>query len=144
MQQKTFKHPVHAINAMRAVMKRVLRDLRPSPPPVINYPSLVHDKDYFFLFETRPRSEDDKMLFSICCFAEDGEIIFNRLGEMPVGLWRFRRQGEMRTSTMISGVIRQSFMREYMPLIPDDPFKQVSEGLFRCNINWSKYHHIVS
>lgn len=135
-----FNHPRHYINAMRLMQKQSLRTYKDSKPLLPNYPKLEINKAYFFTFETCPREDLDQMLYSICCFDNDGVIVFSRMGRMQVSLWRYRRQGLARTASSIESAIRNSFRREYVPLHRDEPFQKVDDGLYRCNISWNVYN----
>lgn len=141
---KTFNHPLHLINYMRAIMKSSLSAFQPKTIPMRSVPNLRKNLQYYFIFETHPRTKSDQMLYALCCFAEDGEIIFNVRSCMPVGLWRYRRQGMATTAQMIQAVIKSHFKRFNVPLDKESPFSMASEGLYIANICWFTYKQLLS
>lgn len=141
---KTFNHPLHLINYMRAALKSSLAAFQPRTAPERKVPNLQKNLQYYFILETQARNESDQMLYALCCFAEDGEIIFNVRSCMPVGLWRYRRQGMAATAQMLQGVIKSQFKRFNVPLHKDTPFCMASDGLYIANICWFTYNKMLS
>lgn len=139
---KTFNHPIHYVNWMRAAQKEALRAMRVKPAPQQLIPELSRDNSYYFVFETHACEPDNAVFWALCAFDSDGVIIFNRKGQFDVSLWRFRRQGVKRTAAIIEGVIRTTFRRMCVPLIQDDPYMIVEQGLYKCNISWASYARI--
>ena len=80
-----------------------------------------------------------KIYLGICFFAQDGEIIFCSHNPMPVSLWRWRRQGEARSATMLEGQIKTTFRQKFIPLVSETPYLKVDDGLYQCKINWGRY-----
>lgn len=140
MQPNELTHPLHRVNVARAMFKAMLRNYRPPVPKVYRPPVLDNSLKYYFIFETQPREDLDKMLYALCVFDSYGVIAFSRHGEMPVSLWRYRRQGLARTATMLQGVIVTSCKREGIPLRKPDPFFKVGDGLYELDINWGSYN----
>lgn len=133
-------HPIHIVNYYNSVLKRILREQRPPRNPMeIDIPHLVRDVSYYFTFAMQAREEFDKMLWALCCFAADGEIIFNAKGAFDVSLWHFRRQGLALAAKRFEGTIRTAFRRNGVPLDPNNPFQKVGNDLYWCNINWFTY-----
>lgn len=141
---KTFNHQLHVVNYLRSFVKNSLASYTPKRPQTNPIPSLKQSLQYYFVFETQARNDIDQMLYGLCCFSEDGEIIFSVRSSMPVSLWRYRRQGMAATATMIEGVIKQHFKRNNVPLHKDTPFSPASEGLYLANLDWFIYKKMCS
>lgn len=141
---KEFKHPVHALNYCRMMMRKRMAEYVPKSITLSSVPELDKDCTYYFIFEQFANYAHNLMLWSLCCFSNDGEIVFSSNGRFPVSLWRFNRQGFARTATMIEGVIKSQFRRKNVPLKDETPFSRHSEGLFVANINWSLYNYILN
>ena len=141
---KTFNHQLHVVNYLRSFVKDSLASYTPKGPQTNPIPSLKQSLQYYFVFETQARNDIDQMLYGLCCFSEDGEIIFSVRSSMPVSLWRYRRQGMAATAAMIEGVIKQHFKRNNIPLHKDTPFILASEGIYIANICWSTYKQLSS
>lgn len=136
---KTFKHPAHALNYCRALLKKELRDYRPLPIQAPPCHRLEQNNSYYFIYETFPNFQLNIMVWGICCFDADGVILFQKKGHFPVSLHRYIRQGMARTSVMIEGVIKAVFRRESIPLISEAPFNKMDDSLYLCNISWAVY-----
>lgn len=141
---KKFNHPCHYVNTLRLAVKRSLSDYTHKLTKERLIPTLNKELAYYFIFETQPRNEVDQMVYALCCFAEDGEIIFSIRSAMPVSLWRYRRQGMAQTASMIQGVIKSQFKRFNVPLHKDCPFSLASDGLYVANICWFTYKQLLS
>lgn len=139
---KTFRHPIHYVNWLRAAQKAALRELRVKPTPSQVIPELSRDNSYYFVFETHCCEVDNAVFWGICAFDADGVILFTRKGQFDVSLWRFRRQGVKRTTAVVEGVIRTTFRRMCVPLMQDDPFIFLGDGFYQCNISWGAYTRI--
>lgn len=141
---KTFNHSLHMVNYLRSCVKSSLVSYTPKLTLATTIPDLKKTLHYYFVFETQARNDIDQMLYGLCCFSEDGEIIFSVRSSMPVSLWRYRRQGMAATAAMIEGVIKQHFKRNNIPLHKDTPFILASEGIYIANICWSTYKQLSS
>lgn len=140
---KTFNHPVHAVNYFHKLLVQALKEYRPIVPKAGRPPSLFQGIGYYFTFATQPRQELDKMLYALCCFSGDGEIIFSHQGSFDVGLWAFRRLGLAKTADKIERTIRVCFKRHLMPLNPLCPFHKVEENLYQVDIDWFLYNKML-
>jgi hypothetical protein len=141
---KTFNHPLHMVNYMRKLIVSSLATYEPKLIMKKLIPELNKELRYYFIFETRPHLPSGSMLYALCCFAEDGEILFSVRSSMPVSLWRYRRQGVAKTATMIEGVIRQHFKRQNVPLNRETPYFKADDGLYLANICWYTYKQLQS
>lgn len=136
---RIFKHPAHALNYCRAMLKRELKEYRPIVQHVPPLHRLESNNSYYFIYESFPNYQLNIMVWGICCFDADGVVLFQRKGQFPVSLHRFIRQGLARTATMVEGVIKSAFQRELIPLNKDIPFEKMEDGIFHCNISWIIY-----
>lgn len=136
---KTFNHQLHVVNYLRSFVKKSLAEYTPKTITMPPVPILNKSLQYYFVFETQARNDIDQMLYAICCFSEDGEIIFSVRSSMPVSLWRYRRQGMAATAAMIEGVVKSQFKRNNVPLHKDTPFSPASEGIYLANLDWFIY-----
>lgn len=136
---KSFKHPAHALNYCRAMLKQELKSYRPLVQVQHSLPRLERSNSYYFIFESFPNYQLNIMVWGICCFDADGVVMFQRKGQFPVSLYRYIRQGMARTSAMIEGVIKSAFQREFIPLSKEAPFVKMEDGLYHCNISWIVY-----
>lgn len=141
---KPFNHPLHMVNYMRKLLVSSLASYEPRLTISKPVPNLCQELRYHFIFETRPHIPSNSMLYALCCFSEDGEIIFSVRSHMPVSLWRYRRQGMAATAAMIEGIIRNQFRRNNVPLLRENPFHKASDGVYLCNISWSNYNLLKS
>lgn len=139
---KKFNHPVHQVNYYRAIIKRALQAYEPKSAEPIIVPDLCRDLDYYFVFETAPKRKLNILVYGLTCFDSDGIILFNYQGIYPVSLWRFERQGAVRSVQMMEGVVKQVFRRKNIPLESDEPFAPFQQGIFVCSINWSAYNRL--
>ena len=138
--QKTFRHPLHLVNYYRAIMKQALKQYNPAASVKTSIPVLDQSLEYYFLYETAVKEAENLLMYGITCFDADGVIIFSHKGTYPVSLWRIRRQGIARTAKMFEGVIKTAFRNKCVPLMSNEPFRQVDQGLYVCNISWSVYN----
>lgn len=139
MYTKSFNHPVHCVRYFQNLLKRALREIKPPQPKKPNIPSLSQELGYYMTYETYENNDHDKIYLGICFFAQDGEIIFCSHNPMPVSLWRWRRQGEARSATMLEGQIKTTFRQKFIPLVSETPYLKVDDGLYQCKINWGRY-----
>ena len=139
---KKFKHPLHLVNYYRAIMKQALREYNPAPITLKIAPILDQSLEYYFLYETAQKEADNLLVYGVTCFDAEGVVLFNHKGTYPVSLWRIRRQGLARTATMFEGVIKSVFRNKCVPLMSNEPFRQVEQGLYLCNISWSVYNQL--
>lgn len=141
---KSFNHPLHMVNYMRRLLVSSLGSYDPVPILKKSVPVLHKDLNYYFLLETRPHEVSNSMLYALLLFAEDGEIIFSVRSSMPCSLWRYRRQGVAATATMIEGVVRSQCRRNNVPLVHECPFIRKSQGIYKANISWINYKHLLA
>lgn len=141
--QKSFMHPIHLVNQVNYMLKKTLKEIRPKSFLEIKPPMLSKNLSYYFTMASQPRHELNQMLYAICCFSEDGEIIFSYHSAFDVSLWSFRRLGMARTADKIERTIRVAFKRKQVPLDPNNPFQKVDENLYWCNIDWFSYNLLI-
>lgn len=136
-------HPIHAVNYMTAILKKTLREYRPSLIQSKQPPQLLRELGYYFTWTTQVREDLNQMLYALCCFSSDGEIIFSHHGAFDVSLWKFRRLGITKTAEKIERTIRVAFKKNLVPLEADNPFDKVGENLYLCNISWFSYNNLI-
>lgn len=139
-----FKNTVHMVNYFRAIVKSALREYRIPDASRIVVPKLNRDLDYYFIFETAPKQSDNALVYGITCFDSEGVILFSHQGVYPVSLWRFRRQGLQRTISLFNGIVKTLFRRKNIPLLSEEPFYPVEDGLYCLNISWTIYKSLIS
>lgn len=132
---KEFRHPLHKLNAYRALMKKALREQRSPSSRCFHHCSLEPAMNYYFIVEYSPDEETNSLKYGLCCFDADGCILFNWSGNYPVSLWRFRRQGANRTSLIFRGLVLQAFQRFDIVLNQNKPFADAGNNVFQININ---------
>ena len=130
-----FRHPLHVVNSFRAVMKRALREQRAPSCRPFRACSLNPSMSYYFIVEYSPDNLSDVLSYGITCFDSDGCIIFNHCGKYPVSLWRFRRQGAQRTALIFRGLVLQCFQKYDVLLNRNEPFLELPDNVFQCNIS---------
>lgn len=140
---KKFMHPMHMVNYYNAMLKRILMEYNPHKVVKKRPPYLFKEVSYYFTFVTQARNEFDSMLYALCCFAYDGEIIFQVHGAFDCSLWKFRRLGMAKTADKIERTIRVQFKRNNVPLDPINPFQMVESGLYWANIDWFSYKQLL-
>ncbi len=143
MLTKNFNHPIHAYRAAQLLVKRAIAGMQPTSVFQQQPPQLNKNLDYHFTFELQPRQQWNIVFWGLCCFSCDGEIIFAQKGELPVSLWRYRRQGASRTLLLLESTIRQAFRRASIPLNTDCPFTRSDDGVYTANINWWLYQKSI-
>lgn len=141
---KNFMHPVHMVRYFNALMKRSLATYYPKPIERNHVPELARSISYYFTFATQVRDDLNQMLYALCCFSYDGEIIFSAHGAFDVSLWKYRRLGLAKTAEKIERTIRVVFKRNNVPLNPNEPFQKVEDDLYWANIDWSIYKHLTN
>ena len=139
-----FKHVMHMVNHYRAIVKSALREYRIPDKSIINVPKLDRDLDYYFIFETAPKQAENALVYGITCFDSDGVILFSHQGIYPVSLWRFRRQGLERTISTFNGIVKTLFRRKNIPLLSDEPFYPMQDGIYCLNISWTIYKSLIN
>lgn len=137
--QKTYRHPLHYVNSVRAAIKKELKKVIPSPFRQYPVPALFREYRYYFCFELHQDIQESEVRWGIVVFDSKGMQCFTDKGKMYVSLWRWQRQGIARTTQMIESTIKNAFSRRGWPLHSTDPFYRVSEGIYEVNINWPKY-----
>ena len=141
--QKSFRHPLHMVNYFRAFVKSALRAYRIPAVQKPTIPQLDRDLDYYFIFESAPKEAENALIYGITCFDSDGVVMFSHLGQYPVSLWRFRRQGIARSMEMMEGLVKMAFKRKNIPLHGDTPFRPFADGVYLCNIAWTTYNSLL-
>lgn len=139
---KTFRHPIHMVNYFNCLLRQSLQVYRPIQVQKMRPPVLLRELGYYFTMSTQARNELNQMLYAVCCFSADGEIIFSYHGSFDVSLWSFRRLGLARTADKIERTIRVCFKRHNVPLCASKPFERIEGNLYSLNIDWFMYHQL--
>ena len=122
------------------LVKREQREVSPGRQLVKHHPDIRPEYQYYSQVKIFLNEPENSVKIGVCVFDSQGTIMLGDSADALVTLFRWKRQGAMRTIKTIEGTIKQLCRKHGIMLNRFNPFRGEVSGLRILNIDFVASH----